>query len=92
MRSRTSDASIDGRGPGSAGYPISRTVQGLLFAAISGGLFWLVWIYANGLRDPRYLDAGCWTALVLQIFVHLATTQAVAEMPRLAKFQVLWAF
>ena len=27
-----------------------------MIAAISGGLFWLVWIYGNGLRDPRYLD------------------------------------
>ena len=56
MRLRASGALIGGRGPGLAGYPISRTLQGLLFAAISGGLFWLVWIYANGLRDPRYLD------------------------------------
>ena len=56
MRLRASGASIGGRGPGLTGYPISRTLQGLLIAAISGGLFWLVWIYANGLRDPRYLD------------------------------------
>jgi hypothetical protein len=73
VRSRASDASIGGRGPGSAGYLISRTVQGLLIAAISGGLFWLVWIYANGLRDPRYLDGWVLAGgMALQISFHIA--------------------
>ena len=75
MRSRVSDASIGGRGPGPAGYLISRTLQGLLIAAISGGLFWLVWIYANGLRDPRYLDGWVLAGgMALQISFHIAKT------------------
>jgi hypothetical protein len=55
------------------GHLISRTVQGLLIAAISGGLFWLVWIYANGLRDPRYLDGWVLAGgMILQLSFHIA--------------------
>jgi hypothetical protein len=79
VRSRTSGATIGRRSPGSAGFPISRTVNGLLIAAISGGLFWLVWIYANGLRDPRYLDGWVLAgAMVLQIFFHIAKTAGLS--------------
>jgi hypothetical protein len=79
MRSRASDAAIGGRGPGSAGYPISQTIQGLLIAAISAGLFWLVWIYANGLRDPRYLDGWVLAGgMVLQISFHISRMAGVS--------------
>ena len=79
MRSRAFDASIGGRGQGSAGYLINRTVQGLLIAAISGGLFWLVWIYANGLRDPRYLDGWVLAGgMALQICFHIAKTASLS--------------
>jgi hypothetical protein len=73
LRSRASEALIGGRGPGQARYFISRTVHGLLIAAISGGLFWIVWIYANGLRDPRYLDGWVLAGgMSLQISFHIA--------------------
>jgi hypothetical protein len=73
VRSRSSDASISGRGPGLVGYLISQTIQCLLIAAISGGLFWLVWIYANGLRDPRYLDGWVLAgSMAFQIAFHVA--------------------
>jgi hypothetical protein len=50
-----------------------RTVQGFLIAAISGGLFWLVWIYAIGLRDPRYLDGWLLAAgMGVQVYFHVA--------------------
>jgi hypothetical protein len=58
-------------------YLTGRSVQGLLIAAISGGLFWLVWIYGNGLRDPRYLDG--WVLAVgmsLQLCLHIAVKTA----------------
>lgn len=74
---RTSNASIGGRGPGSARYLTSQTVQGLLIVAISGGLFWLVWIYGNGLRDPRYLDGWVLAGgMCLQLYFHIATKTA----------------
>ena len=74
---RASDASIGGRGPGSAGYLIRPTVQGLLIAAISGCLFWLVWIYGNGLRDPRYLDGWVLAGgMGVQLYFHIAIKTA----------------
>ena len=73
----TSDASIGRRGPGSARYLAYQTVQGLLTAAISGGLFWLVWIYGNGLRDPRYLDGWVLAGgMGLQLSFHIAIKTA----------------
>src|SRR5262245_23923109 len=70
---RASAGSIDGRGSGSAGNLISQIVQALLIAAISGGLFWLVWIYGNGLRHPRYLDGWVLAGgMGLQLYFHIA--------------------
>ena len=63
----------NGRGADSAGYLNSQTIQGLWIAGISGGMFWLVWIYGNGLRDPRFFSgwvlAGC---MSLQVYFHIA--------------------
>ncbi|MFN0219559.1 MAG: hypothetical protein ACKVP4_12190 [Hyphomicrobium sp.] len=67
------DASIGGRGPRSARFLNSQIVQGLLIAAISCGLFWLVWIYGNGLRDPRYFDGWVLAGgMCLQLYFHIA--------------------
>ena len=66
-----SDALIGAPGSGTARYLASQTVRGLLIAAISGGLFWLVWIYGNGLRDPRYLDGWVLAGgMGLQLYFH----------------------
>ena len=74
---RASDGSIGGRGPGSAGYLNTQIVQGLLIAAVSAGLFWLVWIYGNGLRDPRYLDGWVLAGgMIFQLFFHIAIKTA----------------
>jgi hypothetical protein len=74
---RTPGASIGGRGPGPARYLTSQTVQGLLLAVISGGLFWLVWIYGNGLRDPRYFDGWVLAGgMGLQLYFHIAIKTA----------------
>lgn len=75
MRSRASDSLIGGSSLALVGYLLSRTVQGLLFAALSGGLFWLVWIYANGLRDPRYFDGWVLVGgMALQVSFHIGKT------------------
>ena len=66
-----------GRGLGSARYLATQAVQGLLIAAISGGLFWLVWIDRNGLRDPRYLDGWVLAGgMGLQLYFHIAMKTA----------------
>ena len=68
-----SNGSIGGGGPGSSGYLNSQTVQGLLIAVFSVGMFWLVWIYGNGLRDPRYLDGWVLAGgMSLQLGFHIA--------------------
>lgn len=65
-----SDTSISAS---SARYLTRLTVQGLLIATISGGLLWLVWIYGNGLRDPRYLDGWVLACgMGLQLYFHIA--------------------
>ena len=72
-----SDASTGGRAPGSAGYLTRQIVQTLLIASISGGLFWLVWIYGNGLRDPRYLDGWVLAGgMLMQLYFHIAIKTA----------------
>jgi hypothetical protein len=64
---------IGANGRGSGGYLNSQTVQGLLISAISGGLFWLVWIYGNALRDPRFLDGWVLAGgVTLQLCFHVA--------------------
>jgi hypothetical protein len=74
---RASGGSIGGRSPGSARYLIRQTAQSLLIAAISGGLFWLVWIYGSGLRDPRYLDGWVLAGgMGVQLYFHIAIKAA----------------
>jgi hypothetical protein len=74
---RAPDASIGGRSSGWAKYLSSQTITGLLIAAISGGLIWLVWIYGNGLRDPRYLDGWLLAGgMSFQLSFHIAIKTA----------------
>ncbi len=73
MAKRAQGASIGGGGPGSARYLNSQTAQGLVIAALSAVLFWLVWIYGNGLRDPRYLDGWVLASgMSWQLYFHVA--------------------
>jgi hypothetical protein len=90
---RTSDAPIGRRSSGVAKYLASRTVQGLLIAAISGGLFWLVWIYGNGLRDPRYLDGWVLAGgMGLQLSFHIAIKTASLSPKSAARWRKFHIF
>ena len=75
---RASSGTTGGRASGSVGGNlIRRGAQTLLIAAISGALFWLVWIYRNGLRDPRYLDGWMLAGgMALQLYFHIAIKAA----------------
>ena len=56
-----------------SGHLTGPAIQSLLIIAISAGLLWLVWIYADGLRDPRYLDGWVLTGgMSVQIYFHVA--------------------
>ena len=68
---------MGGRSSGSARHLTGQTVRCLLIAAISGGLFWLVWVYGNAFRDPRYLDGWVLVAgMSVQLYFHIAIKTA----------------
>jgi hypothetical protein len=68
---RQSSGSIGGRSPA------AQAVLGLLIAAVAIGLFALVSVYGNGLRDPRYLDGWVLAAGIgLQLIFHTAMKTA----------------
>jgi hypothetical protein len=63
--------------PGLPRFLKGQFVQGLLIAVLSGGLLWVVWIYGNGLRDPRYLDGWILAGgIMLQLYFHIAVKTA----------------
>lgn len=54
-----------------------QTIQGIFIAILAGGLFWLVWIYGHGLRDPRYLDGWVLAGgMIVQLQFHFAVKAA----------------
>jgi len=66
-------SAIGGRGPGFSGLIKGQTGQALLIAAASAALFWLVWIYGNGLRDPNYLNGWLLASgMSLQVYFHVS--------------------
>jgi len=53
-------------------------LQGAILAAISVVFLWLVWIYGNGLRDPRYLDGWLLASgMLIQIYFHIALKRSL---------------
>ncbi len=70
-----------------------RTGWGLLIAVISGCLFWLVWIYGHGLRDPRYLDG--WLLAIgmgLQLYFHVAIKRGSLTPKSAARWRAIHIF
>src|SRR5262245_56101903 len=93
IQRRDTSGSIGRRGPGSARHLIGQTVKGLLIAAISGGLFGLVWIYGNGLRDPRYLDGWVLAGgMGLQLYFHAAIKRASLSPKSAARWRKIHIF
>jgi hypothetical protein len=71
----------------------SRTLPGLLIALISGSLFWLVWIYNNGLRDPRYLDGWVLAGgMGLQLSFHIASKTGSLSPKSAARWRTFHLF
>jgi len=90
---RSAGGWIAGLGLGSGRYLNSQTVNGLKIAAISGGLIWLVWVYGNGLRDPRYLDG--WVLAIgmsFQVAFHIAIKTASLPPKSAARWRKLHIF
>jgi hypothetical protein len=74
---RATKRSTSGRVLGLRRLPKSQLLQGLLIAVLSGSLFWVVGIYSNGLRDPRYLDGWVLAGgMILQLYFHIAIKTA----------------
>jgi hypothetical protein len=84
---------IDGRGPVLSRLFTGWTIQVLLVAAISGGLVWLVWIYGNSLRDPRYLDGWILAGgMGLQLGFHIAIKTAFLSPKSIKRWQKFHVF
>lgn len=91
-----------GRSISPAGSRIARTpalalvdlaVQAALIAALSYGLVWLVWIYGNGLRDPRYLDGWLLAGgMLLQLYIHVARKTARLSLRSTLRWRKLHIF
>ena len=67
--------------------------KGLIILVISAAMFWLVWIYGNGLRDPRYLDG--WILAVgmsLQLGFHIAIKTARLSPKSAMRWQKIHIF
>jgi len=63
---------------------VNRAVQALLIAAVSSGLLWIVWIYASGLRDPRYLDGWMLAGgMAMQVCFRIAKAVGLSPKPAL---------
>ncbi|MCU0954322.1 MAG: hypothetical protein MUC37_06850 [Hyphomicrobium sp.] len=65
-------------------------------AGLCGALFWIVWIYANGLRDPRYLDGWLLVGgMVAQLLFHIAVKrggQTPKSLGRWRTFHILLGY
>ena len=89
----TSDVSIGGRGSNSGNYLVRRALQALLMASISGGVLWLVWIYGNALRDPRYLDGWVLAGgMGVQLYFHIAIKTASLSPKSAARWRRIHIF
>lgn len=70
---RSGSTAVTARMAASATVLPGWTIQASVCAALAAGLLGLVWIYNNGLRDPRYLDGWILAGgMLLQMAIHIA--------------------
>lgn len=70
-----------------------RTIWIVLFAILSSGTFWLVGIYGDGLRDPRYLDGWILGAgMAVQLYFHIAIKTAKLTPKVMARWRGIHIF
>ena len=82
---RVSKDEFVGRSSRKTGLFSGQVIQAMLTAVIAAGVFWLVWIYGNGLRDPRYLDGWILVGgMAVQVFFHIAQ-RTVRMSPKIVK-------
>ena len=87
------NASMAAQGWGIAKNRTTQVLQLLALVAIGGGLFWLVWIYASGLRDPRYLDGWLLAAgMGAQLYFHIAVKTANLSPKSAARWRKIHIF
>jgi hypothetical protein len=73
-----------------AGLSLRPIVQALLIAATAAGVASLVWLYANALRDPRYLDGWILACgMLVQIYFHVALKTARITPKNAARWRSL---
>lgn len=71
----------------------SEPARALLIATLSGGLFWLVWLYATALRHPRYLDGWLLAGgLAVQLAFHAAIKAAALSPRALVRWRTLHVY
>jgi hypothetical protein len=86
-------ATISGLGLGSGRYLTGQAINVALIVAISAGLMWLVWIYGNGLRDPRYLDGWLLAGgMSFQLAFHIAIKTARLPPKSAARWRKMHVF
>jgi len=79
VSSQDFDVAPGGLSPKATQYFTGRTFHVLLIAAISGGFFWLVWVYGSALRDPRYFDGWVLTGIMaFQVAFRIAKKMGVS--------------
>src|SRR5262245_40488199 len=89
----TAGVSIGGRDSDSARYLRKLATQGLLIAASSCALFWLVWLYANSLRHTRYLDGWVLAGgMIIQLGFHIAIKAGSLGPKSIARFKKFHIF
>lgn len=73
MRSAAQTAAI-GRRRGRSS-PVRHVLSSLLVATLAAGLLWLIALYTDALRDPRYLDGWLLASLMsVQLYFHVAVS------------------